>query len=189
MLPVVCLGCGNAFIPKPMGFNARYCCDKCKRRAQRKRIRANKPEQLKNARKRSYSQTKGHPDRMARHRAGARCYRQDVRDWLAFYKLERGCYDCGYREHAAALQLDHEGDKTIEIADARTSIRALLEEIERGKCRVRCANCHSIRTWRLKQNVADQANNHELLRTEVSDEILSDKNQVVECVPARVPSI
>jgi hypothetical protein len=74
-----------------------------------------------------------------------------AREWLAKYKLERGCVDCGYREHAAALQLDHEGPKAVEIAEARSSIRRLMAEIEAGQCKVRCANCHSIRTWERKQ--------------------------------------
>lgn len=44
------------------------------------------------------------------------------------------------------LQLDHTGPKSMSIADARSSIRRLKDEIERGKCVVRCANCHAVKT-------------------------------------------
>lgn len=134
-----------------MGFNAKYCSDTCKRRNQRRRLRINKPEQLKNARKRSYQRIKLNPEQIALHRGRARKYRLHGREWLATYKLSQGCYDCGYNKHSAALQLDHEGPKAVEIAEARSSIKRLEAEILSGKCRVRCANCHSIKTWERKQ--------------------------------------
>lgn len=146
-----CAQCGKGFSPKPRGYNARYCSDTCKRRNQRDRLRQTNPEQFKVRRARSYAQTKAHPDRMKKHRENARLYRQKGREWLAAFKLSQGCVDCGYRDHAAALQLDHEGPKSVEIADARSSINRLKAEIEAGQCKVRCANCHSIRTWERKQ--------------------------------------
>lgn len=88
---------------------------------------------------------------LAPYRAKGMYYQQAVRAWLADYKMERGCVDCGFKEHPAALQLDHEGEKSIEIAAARTSVARLLKEIEDGECVVRCANCHSIKTWERKQ--------------------------------------
>lgn len=148
---MICSSCQQEFLPKPRGYNARYCSDKCKRRSQRKRLLKANPEQLRAARIRSYASTKKHPDRLVGHRAVARVYRKTVRDWLSAYKLQSGCVDCGYNAHAAALQLDHEGPKLVEIADARSSIRRLQAEIESGNCKVRCANCHSIRTWERKQ--------------------------------------
>lgn len=72
--------------------------------------------------------------------------------------MSRGCVDCGYKEHYSALQLDHEGEKSMEIADARSSIARLKREIEAGRCKVRCANCHSIITWKRKvAAIADKA--------------------------------
>lgn len=79
-------------------------------------------------------------------------YQQAVRAWLADYKVKRGCVDCGYDGHFAALQLDHEGKKSVSIAEARSSIDRLLAEIRNGECVVRCANCHSIKTWERKQS-------------------------------------
>ncbi len=146
-----CRECGEPFLPKPGGYNARYCTNTCKLRRKRAVLKSTKPEQLRNARVRSYNQTKKHPERMAAHRAGCRNYRARAREWLAQYKLKHGCVDCGYSDHYAALQLDHEGEKSVEIADARSSIARLEAEIERGECVVRCANCHSIKTWERKQ--------------------------------------
>jgi hypothetical protein len=151
MNPVACSSCGNTFQPKARGFNARYCSDTCKRRTQRARLRATNPEKVKIKRAQSYAATKANPERLDKHRASARKYRQHGRDWLAGYKMQHGCVDCGYRAHHAALQLDHEGPKAVEIADARSSIKRLKAEIEAGQCKVRCANCHSIRTWERKQ--------------------------------------
>lgn len=30
-----------------------------------------------------------------------------VSQWIRDYKLEQGCFDCGYKEHHAALEFDH----------------------------------------------------------------------------------
>lgn len=149
--PRICAACSKEFLPKRMGFNARYCRDACKRNSQRRRLKEQRPEQLVEVRKRSYAATKKHPDRLEKHRECARRHREGVREWLAQYKVSQGCIDCGYDAHAAALQLDHRGAKNIEIADARSSIARLKQEIESGECEVRCANCHSIRTWETKQ--------------------------------------
>jgi hypothetical protein len=151
--PIVCAPCGVPFVPKEKGFNAKHCSDRCKRRSQTKRLQEANPQQRKTARARSYLQTKAHPERMATHRARAKKYRNLAREWLATYKMSIGCVDCGYAAHPAALQLDHEGPKSVDIAEARSSIRRLKAEIENGQCRVRCANCHSIRTWQTKQSV------------------------------------
>lgn len=92
------------------------------------------------------------PERRERHRAKTNKFRKETRKWLADYKLEKGCADCGYNLHFSALQLDHEGKKTVEISSARSSIKRLIKEIKDGQCVVRCANCHSIKTWEQKQN-------------------------------------
>lgn len=104
------------------------------------------------------------PKMLKTHRAAGDRRRNETRAWLAAYKLERGCVDCGYNEFACALQLDHEGVKSISIADARSSIPRLKKEIEDGKCVVRCANCHSVVTWKrkLKEEVIPDAA-HDLL--------------------------
>ena len=66
--------------------------------------------------------------------------------FIAEYKLEKGCMDCGYRLHPHALDFDHrEGvDKCFEVSHYSGRVQNLLPEIE--KCDVVCANCHRIRT-------------------------------------------
>lgn len=62
-------------------------------------------------------------------------------------KIERGCVDCGFRAHPAALDFDHTdpAKKTWTIAGSFCRRwERVLEEI--AKCDVRCANCHRIRT-------------------------------------------
>lgn len=141
-----CLQCSTPFKPKPMGYNARYCSDKCKRRAQRARIKLNNPNQLTQARARNYIKKKEYPARYAVHLKNCRNSRKAVRLWKQEFKLTKGCVDCGYRGHFAALEFDHEGPKSVEIGRIG-SIKRLITEIEMGQCKVRCANCHAIKTW------------------------------------------
>lgn len=68
---------------------------------------------------------------------------------VAEIKTVRGCTDCGYNAHPAALQFDHlpEFEKSFDIAQGITSrsLKKILAEIE--KCEVVCGNCHAIRTY------------------------------------------
>lgn len=66
-------------------------------------------------------------------------------------KLESGCVDCGYREHPTALQFDHVRGKKIADVSSFVVLKDALTEI--SKCEVRCANCHSIKTWKWKQKL------------------------------------
>lgn len=63
---------------------------------------------------------------------------------LEAIKLERGCIDCGYNEHAVALDFDHRDPSMKRMNVSRFTrsgtITQLLAEI--AKCDVRCANCH-----------------------------------------------
>jgi 5-methylcytosine-specific restriction endonuclease McrA len=68
--------------------------------------------------------------------------------FFADYKLERGCFCCGYRDHPAALDFDHidPKKKSCQIAQmASHSREVLMREIK--KCIVLCANCHRIKTF------------------------------------------
>lgn len=64
------------------------------------------------------------------------------------YQLEKGCLDCGFNKHPAALEFDHipGTEKKFNIGEeiGNRSRQALWEEI--AKCDVVCANCHAIRT-------------------------------------------
>jgi hypothetical protein len=62
-------------------------------------------------------------------------------------KLERGCAQCGYRGHPAALHFDHlpEYEKSFTISQ-RTHRKWSTIVAEMEKCQVLCANCHAIQT-------------------------------------------
>lgn len=69
-----------------------------------------------------------------------------VRARLQAMKMERGCMDCGYRAHPAALEFDHARDtKSITLSQCSERYWSVVEH-EVAKCDVVCANCHRIRT-------------------------------------------
>lgn len=71
------------------------------------------------------------------------------------YQLEKGCVDCGFKGHPAALEFDHipGTEKKFNIGEeiGNKSREVLWEEI--AKCDVVCANCHAIRTATRRQLV------------------------------------
>lgn len=74
--------------------------------------------------------------------------RDTRREFLDIIKLEFGCNICGYNEHPRALQFDHIEPKYKKFtisSNPTVSMDKLLEEL--SKCRVLCANCHSIHSW------------------------------------------
>src|SRR5687767_4525287 len=65
--------------------------------------------------------------------------------FIASYKMARGCADCGYKQHPAALEFDHlPGLGKLRCVSQLRSLSAVKREIKR--CEVVCANCHVIRT-------------------------------------------
>ncbi|QQV92500.1 HNH endonuclease [Streptomyces phage MeganTheeKilla] len=71
----------------------------------------------------------------------------EKREALRKYLVEKGCVDCGYNHHHAALEFDHlPGYTKIKNVMAMTynSWEVIWAEVE--KCEVVCANCHAIRT-------------------------------------------
>lgn len=80
-------------------------------------------------------------------RKGSRRRAQKKREWLQRLKVERGCTDCGYDKHPAALEFDHRDGGEKDFILARCSSYGwdrIREEVD--KCEVVCANCHRIRT-------------------------------------------
>jgi hypothetical protein len=74
------------------------------------------------------------------------------KQYVIDYKLQRGCTDCGFKGHHAALHFDHlpGHEKVRDIkSGGQLGWQALLDEI--AKCEVVCANCHAIRTWQRVQ--------------------------------------
>jgi hypothetical protein len=72
--------------------------------------------------------------------------------WVSKIKIGKGCCECGYNEHPVALEFDHldREDKlfTISAGNMTRSIPSLFAEIR--KCRVVCANCHRVHTYKNK---------------------------------------
>ena len=69
-----------------------------------------------------------------------------IKVFLAQYKIEKGCVDCGYKKHHSALDFDHvKGKKVLNVCFSKSIIQA-KKEIE--KCEVVCSNCHRIRSWK-----------------------------------------
>lgn len=69
------------------------------------------------------------------------------KQWLIEYKLTKGCADCGFKAHPAALDFDHLPgfEKRQQIRSGQSFGWVALQE-EVAKCEVVCANCHRIRT-------------------------------------------
>lgn len=68
--------------------------------------------------------------------------------WLNKYKLAVGCQLCGYKDNYNALQWDHV-DPLSKVSGVATLSNSPLKTLflEIRKCRVLCANCHSIHTY------------------------------------------
>jgi TPP-dependent indolepyruvate ferredoxin oxidoreductase alpha subunit len=66
------------------------------------------------------------------------------------YKRLKGCYLCGFKEHPTALEFAHIDRKTkidnVSSILYSNSWKKILEEIK--KCRVMCANCHRVATFK-----------------------------------------
>ena len=81
---------------------------------------------------------------------GSKKHRRARLDALDAYKLDKGCADCGYKEHAAALDFDHRpGTKKSFTIGHASSKKELWDKVwdEVAKCDVVCANCHRVRTY------------------------------------------
>jgi len=85
------------------------------------------------------------PQRKREKQEKANVRQKAVRDFIAKYKTDRGCVDCGYNGHHSALEFDHIGtDKELNVSYSK-SIGQALREI--SKCEIVCSNCHRIRTF------------------------------------------
>ena len=84
-------------------------------------------------------------------RTQRRQYMDTVRQVLNDLKVSKGCIDCGYNAHPAALDFDHvTGEKKSCVAEAKNrGLKAALAEA--AKCVVRCANCHRIISFKQRQ--------------------------------------
>ena len=90
------------------------------------------------------------PERKAEKQGKANARATDLRRYIDSVKVGRGCIDCGFRSHPAALDFDHvTGEKLILVSFCKSRAQA---DAEIAKCEVRCANCHRIKTWERRQD-------------------------------------
>lgn len=96
---------------------------------------------------------KTNPARQKKIREVALRNRETNRKWIRQYKVDKGCIDCGYNAHWAALQFDHLRDKEFNVSGMlKYGLTKIKQEIE--KCEVVCSNCHSIRTATRREDLA-----------------------------------
>jgi hypothetical protein len=93
-----------------------------------------------------YKRSRKSTETLARCAAQSRTLLAERRRMLAAIKTSRGCADCGYNKHWAALDFDHvRGEKFSEISVMGTlSLTRIMEEV--AKCDVVCYRCHRVRT-------------------------------------------
>lgn len=78
-------------------------------------------------------------------------------------KLEMGCAHCGFNADSVVLEFDHidpankyrtRKGRLVRLSDMvhdRYSLATILSEI--SKCRILCANCHAIHTYRTQRGI------------------------------------
>ena len=141
MIKVQCCGCATVFDIYPSRYQLSkykvfFCCRACKDTAQVKPVE----ERLE-------------AKRACNRRAKDKKYAAR-REMLNREKQRRGCVDCGYDKHPAALEFDHRdpGEKEFSIATGwNRSLDQLLREV--AKCDVRCGNCHAIKTAEARHGI------------------------------------
>lgn len=92
-------------------------------------------------------------DRKAYKRVWDKERKDHMRKLVQRWKRRKGCAVCGYKQHSAALVLDHidphtkcHGLKnTRQAYNPGWSISKLKDEL--SKIQVLCANCHQVRTY------------------------------------------
>lgn len=98
-------------------------------------------------------------------------------------KLERGCTDCGYRAHPAALDFDHlpgfEKRHTVAWLISQNRLADAFTEIE--KCEVVCTNCHRVQTATRRQHTGRKPKG---VQAELLERALSNRDRrIVEQSP------
>ena len=78
--------------------------------------------------------------------------RASIRKFCSRVKLFKGCAECGYKKHPAALHFNHidPTKKTGNVSKMKTW-KKVKEEMR--KCEVLCANCHAIKTVNEKHHL------------------------------------
>ena len=77
--------------------------------------------------------------------ATAKRKRNAIKNFRDRVKMFKGCAQCGYKKHPAALHFNHI-DPTKKIGDVSKMKTWETVKREMRKCEVLCANCHAIKT-------------------------------------------
>lgn len=98
------------------------------------------------------------PCMIERHGEKRRARAKKFRAYVQAIKVERGCTDCGYNAHPAALDFDHLPGQLklgrLAAMACGSALKTIHAEID--KCEVVCANCHRVRTAeRIAQEAGD----------------------------------
>ncbi|MCW6550346.1 hypothetical protein NFB56_16025 [Yersinia ruckeri] len=74
---------------------------------------------------------------------------EENKKWIDDYKMSKGCVNCGYKQHASALDFDHidRESKSFTIGSRTGGLSKKRLAIEMKKCQILCANCHRIKTF------------------------------------------
>lgn len=75
--------------------------------------------------------------------------RKRNREFVNAYKKENGCSNCGYNNHACALDFHHvkiKNENINKLVRNCNSIEGIKEEIK--KCIVLCSNCHRVEHYK-----------------------------------------
>lgn len=108
-----------------------------------KRCYADRNAEYRRANAAHFQEYERRPDRVAKQRERSLAFIERV----AAIKIESGCVDCGYNDHAVALDFDHlPGTEKSYTVSKMTSRRWETVAAEIAKCEVVCANCHRVRT-------------------------------------------
>jgi len=94
-----------------------------------------------------------------KHMERTKARRQAIRAHVDAIKVAAGCADCGYKDHAVALDFDHVSGVKLGNVGTLVNRGAAMETIlaEIAKCEVVCANCHRVRTERRRIEETDAA--------------------------------
>ena len=80
---------------------------------------------------------------------------------LKRYKVMKGCANCGYNKHFAALQFNHIDpmDKhplgLTQLVKSASSWKRIKNEV--AKCEILCANCHAEHSYREGHHLLDKS--------------------------------
>lgn len=147
MSKAICKLCHTEFSYKPSSSTGQYCNWDCYNEARRTVLYQEFQQRMLRARQAWINQQIAARGRYEPFTEGEKSTRyRDVRQGaMLWYKMTRGCVDCGITD-PRVLDFDHvNGEKKFVLKHGKGKpLPELLVEVQ--KCEVVCANCHRLRT-------------------------------------------